>query len=547
MIDNLKVLQTDLANIRVSTMPNKPTVAGWRAEQIKDRFDAVPAVFLALNRYNGLIDALMYGAGIGRDTGARSVGATTGSGFESNVQDVLDSLFNSIKQCVPLLITGANGTSNMVGTDGMREMRWTSTDAMVAVKAGVDGEKAYLRMETPDGYKMLLVNEDGIFTDGGTGALKQVTDEPYILTFPKMSGFPVQGKANTLYIEQEYSVMYYWAGGYFPVMSMRPVTWGDIMGTIADQADLAELLAVKVDTVNGKPGGDVVLAAGDIKTAAGQTLEQKFATISDEIQAMNGVVTYLEPHDFGNPASYTNPTWQQTLTTYACQQLGVTKLPNSVDIVNAWNGHEWIYNRLTEIWIDFGQASLVIDQTPVSGSANAVASGGVFTALQNKIDTAARNAANGVAGLDASGKVAASAVPTLPYIGEAQKGAASGVASLDSAGHVPVAQVPVTGTISAGNTAPVTSGGVYAALQGKLNTAEKGAPDGVAPLNTDGKVPAGNLVVDPAPVMGSANPVSSGGVYNALGAAPQYIQAADEAEAQALSSADPSNVYYWSE
>lgn len=59
--------------------------------------------------------------------------------------------------------------------------------------------------------------------------------------------------------------------------------------------------------------------------------------------------------------------------------------------------------------------------------------------------------ADGVASLDASGKVPSSQLPSLNYIPTSQKGAASGVASLDSSGKVPTSQLDYreqTGTIS---------------------------------------------------------------------------------------------------
>lgn len=85
--------------------------------------------------------------------------------------------------------------------------------------------------------------------------------------------------------------------------------------------------------------------------------------------------------------------------------------------------------------------------------------------------------ANGVAPLDAAGKVPAAHLPELAdYIPLDQKGAADGVAPLDSSGKVPAANLP--------------------AAQDSIPLTQKGTPGGVAPLDSSGKVPAANL---PAP------------------------------------------------
>jgi hypothetical protein len=79
--------------------------------------------------------------------------------------------------------------------------------------------------------------------------------------------------------------------------------------------------------------------------------------IKQEIEAVQGVVTYLDGHDFGDPAD--DPDWQQTLTDYALGQVPEWEtVPNSCDVVNLWDGHEWIYNIETERWIDWGLATV---------------------------------------------------------------------------------------------------------------------------------------------------------------------------------------------
>lgn len=61
-----------------------------------------------------------------------------------------------------------------------------------------------------------------------------------------------------------------------------------------------------------------------------------------------------------------------------------------------------------------------IDSTPASGSTNLVTSGAVYTALSDKVDTSDVGAANGVAELDATGKVPSSQLPS--YVDDVVEG-----------------------------------------------------------------------------------------------------------------------------
>jgi len=60
----------------------------------------------------------------------------------------------------------------------------------------------------------------------------------------------------------------------------------------------------------------------------------------------------------------------------------------------------------------------------------------------NFIANAQKGAANGVAGLDAQGKIPAGELPAMDYIPTSEKGAADGVATLDSTGKVPTGELP---------------------------------------------------------------------------------------------------------
>lgn len=93
----------------------------------------------------------------------------------------------------------------------------------------------------------------------------------------------------------------------------------------------------------------------------------------------------------------------------------------------------------------------------------------------------------------------------LPYIPNAQKGTANGVASLDATGKVPAAQLPPMNYDPAGSSAEVQSNldahsgntsnphSVTAAQVGAVPTAEKGVAGGVATLDGNGKIVAAQM------------------------------------------------------
>jgi len=60
-----------------------------------------------------------------------------------------------------------------------------------------------------------------------------------------------------------------------------------------------------------------------------------------------------------------------------------------------------------------GGGEIIVDPTPTEGSTNAVSSGGVYTSLQGKLDASEKGTANGVAELDANGKVLSSQLPSF--------------------------------------------------------------------------------------------------------------------------------------
>lgn len=129
--------------------------------------------------------------------------------------------------------------------------------------------------------------------------------------------------------------------------------------------------------------------------------------------------------------------------------------------------------------------------------------------------------ANGVAALDATGKIPLGQIPSASFVTGSQIGAANGVAGLDSSGHVPMAQL---NTNVANGVAQLNGSGVLGASQSLIQsvnghtgavslvasdvsavpTSAVGAASGVASLNSSSKVPLTQIpdlssVYNPAP------------------------------------------------
>ena len=76
-----------------------------------------------------------------------------------------------------------------------------------------------------------------------------------------------------------------------------------------------------------------------------------------------------------------------------------------------WYAHLTIEENSGENVTKLDNKYLDMDSAPASGSAKPVTSGGVYTALTGKISTTAKGAANGVASLDATGKIPSTQMP----------------------------------------------------------------------------------------------------------------------------------------
>ena len=85
-INDQKILPTDFVNKDIAGLPDKPSVAGMSAEQLKNRFDALTKTVVT-QKLNALIDVLLSAAGSG------NIGATAIEGLAGfTVQDILLAL-----------------------------------------------------------------------------------------------------------------------------------------------------------------------------------------------------------------------------------------------------------------------------------------------------------------------------------------------------------------------------------------------------------------------------------------------------------------------
>lgn len=173
------------------------------------------------------------------------------------------------------------------------------------------------------------------------------------------------------------------------------------------------------------------------------------------------------------------------------------------------------------------QAQYTFDNLPTAGSTNPVYSGGVYTALSAKADNSSLAAHVG----DSTAHV--TAADKAEWDAKAD-GAALNAHVNDSAVHASAAEkaawnakqdaltIDAKPTLDSAN--PVASGGVYNALDAKAAAADLSSHAGDSAIHvTAAEKAAWNdkqdaMIVDPTPIRESGNLVSSGGVYAALAA-----------------------------
>ena len=96
-MEDLKILEVDYTGLDVMGMEDSPTSAGWTADQIQERFDALVKELMAV-RLNALIDALVASTGT---SGAEEIGSLAISGVTgTTVHDQLSDLKTQIDEAV---------------------------------------------------------------------------------------------------------------------------------------------------------------------------------------------------------------------------------------------------------------------------------------------------------------------------------------------------------------------------------------------------------------------------------------------------------------
>lgn len=337
-------------------------------------------------------------------------------------------------------------------------------------------------------------------------------------------------------------------------------------------------IAFPVSSVNGKTGV-VSLASTDLTDTAGlvrtalvgaanglATLDSGGKVPTSQLPAaVLGAMNYQSTWN----ANTNNPTLTSGTGTKGFYYTVAVAGSTNLDGITQWNvGDHAVYNGAAWEKID-GIASEVIS---VAGRTGVITlssaditdfASAVTTPLSLKVNTNIVGQANGIATLGSDGKLTAAQVPassnlvtsvagrtgaisltssdltdfgsavTTPLgqkVNTSAVGAASGVASLDSGGHLPTAQLPTTGIVTsvASRSGAVTlttadltdfASAVSTPLAARVLTSSVGAANGVAGLDSGGKVPTSQL---PAAVLGALN---YQGTWNATTNSPSLVSA----------------------
>ena len=123
-------------------------------------------------------------------------------------------------------------------------------------------------------------------------------------------------------------------------------------------------------------------------------------------------------------------------------------MPNKYFTVCQDDGKIYLYDKTNEPDVETGRfrefeggSIVTIDSTPTQGSANAVSSGGTYTALAGKVDAVS---GKGLSTNDytTADKDKLAGINLSNYVPTSQKGANNGVATLGSNGKIPMSQIP---------------------------------------------------------------------------------------------------------
>lgn len=183
----------------------------------------------------------------------------------------------------------------------------------------------------------------------------------------------------------------------------------------------------------------------------------------------------------------------------------------------------------TQTALDGKQSVLTFDNAPAEQSENPVKSSGIYSALAGKISTSAKGVNGGVAELDANGKVPSSQLPS--YVDDVLSyNSVSSFPATGEDGKIYIAKdtnlsyrwtgsdyAVISPSLALGNTSSTAYRGDWGAEDraaiGTLTSLQTTAKsDLVAAINEIKNV----LTFDSTPTENSTNPVTSGGIYNAL-------------------------------
>lgn len=93
-IKKLKFSAEEFLGKDIASLSDTPTDDGISAKELKARFDQVPKMMVALDRINGLIDALT--STKREESGAKNIGAVTASGQPTDVQTNLSAIWEAM-------------------------------------------------------------------------------------------------------------------------------------------------------------------------------------------------------------------------------------------------------------------------------------------------------------------------------------------------------------------------------------------------------------------------------------------------------------------
>lgn len=158
-----------------------------------------------------------------------------------------------------------------------------------------------------------------------------------------------------------------------------------------------------VATGAGLTGGPVTLT-GTIKVNLVSEITSSLA--SNTASSVSGRQYPVELDSNGKLS--VNVPWEDTNTVYESK----TAAENGTDVSLVTTGEKYAWNNIL--------GNLDVDSTPTQNSTKPVSSGGVYTALGSKVNTSAVGTANGVAELDANGKVPSSQLPS--YVDDVVEG-----------------------------------------------------------------------------------------------------------------------------